>query len=360
MKILQVTESYGAGVMNSVNQLAEGLRDRGHRVVLAVNPRAEAPKNWRELVPAGVPVHTLVLRRSLNPLRDSAGMLQLASLFVKEKPDVIHLHSSKAGFAGRVAARLTGYGARTFYSPRAFAHLTEGAGIKAQLYRHLEVAGARFGGVVVACSQDEYEEAQRLGVRATLINNAIDISGLSRFTAGVAKAASPLVRIVTAGRITEAKRPGLFVAVADELARRKLPFSMTWIGAGDPLPATPNATSTGWKTRAEVVQTLQSSADLYVQTSAYEGMPLAVLEAQALGLPAVVTDVIGNRSAVAHGKTGFVVASNVQAVADALQMLIERKVLYREMAVAARIRAEAEFDTPLMLSRYEALYRDFL
>lgn len=357
MKILHITEAYGGGVFTSVNQLVAGQSEAGHEVHLAVNPRPETPANWASIVHPGVKVQKLALQREISPSKDFKGVLQIRKLIQDIKPDAIHLHSSKAGFAGRVAAFTTGYSTRTFYSPRAFAFLAPGLSSKKRgLYYLLEKVGSWFGGTVVACSGDELIEAKKMGLKSVLINNSINISAVESKLSGLEKTISPLVRIVTAGRVCDAKRPALFVAVAEELKRRNLPVEVTWLGGGDEFPKTTAATCTGWLNRDTVLKSMRTSADIYLQTSSYEGMPLSVLEAQCLGLPAVVTDAVGNRSAVNNGVSGFVVPADAQLIADKLEKLVQDKQLLTQMGLQAAAWAKAEFDTPLMLQRYESLF----
>lgn len=360
MKILHITEAYGGGVFTSVNQLVEGQVAAGHSVTLAINPRAEAPNNWQEFIPDSVKVHLLKLRREINLVNDLKGLQQLMALIRQVQPDAIHLHSSKAGFLGRVAAFLTGYRAKTFYSPRAFAYLAPGLSSKKKsLYKVLEKVGALFGGTLVACSQDELNEAKNLGIKkAVLVNNAINIAKLDQIVADVQTKPKQGLTVLTTGRVCEAKRPELFVAVAEELHRRSLKANFVWVGGGGDFPQTELATCTGWVPRNQALRTLREQADIYLQTSSYEGMPLSVLEAQALGIPVVVADAIGNRSAVSEGYSGYVVNPvTVMGLADAVEKLLRSDSHRSVFGANARAWALAEFDTPLMLRRYEQLYQ---
>jgi glycosyltransferase involved in cell wall biosynthesis len=81
---------------------------------------------------------------------------------------------------------------------------------------------------------------------------------------------------------------------------------------------------TGWLSPREVIPIL-SRADIYVQTSHWEGMPLALIEAQVLGKPAVVTDVVGNRDVVVNGFTGFTCADKTDLKEKLLSMIDDSK-----------------------------------
>jgi glycosyltransferase involved in cell wall biosynthesis len=360
MKVLHVSEAYGGGVLAVVNQLANGQVAAGHDVTIALSVRPEAPDNWRELLKAPVKTIVVPLVREISLRADVLALSRLIRLFRTERPDVIHLHSSKAGFLGRLAARLTGCSSKTFYSPHAFAYLApQLSPTRKGLYRLLERTGAGLGGLLIACSSDELEEAQRLGIRAVCVNNAIDLPELDAAVAGISHHSDSVVRVVTAGRICAAKRPEFFVAVAEEIKRRGLVCDFVWIGGGDHPPVTDAVRFTGWLPRKEVIRQLKGCADIYAQTSTYEGLPVAVLEAQAMGLPAVVSDAVGNRSAIAHGATGLISdVDSVNEFADNLQCLIERPELRASYGAAARQRVAREFSVDQMLQQYFDNYKN--
>jgi glycosyltransferase involved in cell wall biosynthesis len=359
MKILHVTEAYGGGVLTVLNQLISAQVASGHEVVLALRVREEAPSDWRSVLPHAVKTIELPLVRNLSPVSDFQGLMSLVRVFKCEAPDAIHLHSSKAGFLGRVAAKLLGQSARIFYSPHAFAFLspTLSRG-KRHFFQRLERVGGAFGGLVVACSQDELEVAVGLGLKAIVVNNAVDQTKLNTFFQLGKNEGSGRTQVMSAGRVCAAKRPDFFVAVAEEASRRGLAADFTWIGGGEPFPETSCAQATGWLPRDETLAVLARHADIYVQTSTYEGLPMAILEAQSLGIPAVVTNAVGNRSAIADGVTGFVApVDDVSAFVDRLEKLIVDGNLRRQMGAASRSRAKAAFDLDAMVKRYDAVYR---
>ncbi|HEX2186003.1 MAG TPA: glycosyltransferase family 4 protein, partial [Chloroflexota bacterium] len=105
------------------------------------------------------------------------------------------------------------------------------------------------------------------------------------------------------------------------------------------------------------VPRLLSCADVLVQPSTFEGLPLAVLEGMAAALPAVVADVVGSNETVVPGESGLIVPPNdPRELAQAIQRILEDPALARRLGTAARLRAEQEFTAPLMAKRTQAVY----
>jgi glycosyltransferase involved in cell wall biosynthesis len=98
------------------------------------------------------------------------------------------------------------------------------------------------------------------------------------------------------------------------------------------------------------------AADIFVLPSRREGLPLAVLEAMACGLPCVVTDAGGNSEAVSHGRSGLVVkADSAAELADAITQLLRNKEERRRLGANARKRVEQEFNTDETMARIAAV-----
>ena len=108
---------------------------------------------------------------------------------------------------------------------------------------------------------------------------------------------------------------------------------------------------------ADMPALLRSQA-IYVLSTHYEGMPLALVEAMAAGCACIATDVVGVRGVIEHGVTGLLVPeSDAQALADAIARLLRDPALTARLGAAARVRALAEHGSPLMHERYAALVR---
>jgi glycosyltransferase involved in cell wall biosynthesis len=350
--ILHVTEALGTGVAHTISQLAKNQANDGFDVALvhSLRPETPPPDQLDRLFPPPIRRIHIPMVTPVSPLKDARDVVALAKLFRQLQPDVIHLHSSKAGVLGRVAAFLTGYGKRTFYSPHGFAFLREDvSSIKRTLYLIFERIAAFLRGTLVACSESEQRLAQdRVNhPRVVLVENGVEIEHIEEAKGS----ATGRLRIVTSGRLCYQKAPWRFRDLARNLA--DLPVDFVWIGSGDfekhlsiPDGHSVALTSTGWLDRADVLMEVAQS-DIFVMTSLWEGMPLSLIEAQAAGLPAVVPDVIGCRDVVRHGETGFVCKSDDE-LGLYLRKLIDNRELRQVMGRAARNMARERFNIKRM------------
>ena len=361
MRILHITESLGGGVAHSLSQLAKAQASDGHRVLVVHSIRPDTPLDLLPgLYPAPIERRVLPMVTAIAPLADLRALWQIYALLKTEKPDVIHLHSSKAGVLGRIAALLQGKRNRVFYSPRGFAFLREDVSpAKRKLFLNLERFASKLGGTVIGCSGTEADLARsKVGHEHTvLVENSVDLTAVPVATGST----DGCVRVVTSGRICYQKAPWRFRDLAMGVA--DLPGEFVWLGDGDlrhdllvegTLPA--NMRIAGWLSRAGVYAELAAS-DIFVLPSLWEGMPLALIEAQAAGLPAVVSDVVGNRDVVIDGETGFVCKTD----ADLLQktrLLIEDVNLRYRMGQAAREMAAKRFSVDRMHAEMMAVYTE--
>ena len=359
---MHVVESFCGGVFTSVTQIINHLNPENFDASLVYSLRPETPSNFREFIRPDVQLIALPMTREIKPIEDLGTLARLMRLFSKERPDVVHLHSSKAGVLGRLAARLAKVPA-VLYSPRGFAFLRQDVGASKQAqYRLFEHMAARFGGTVIACSMGELEAARQVARRTTLLNNAIDVDAIDSIvrpdsSANVKRADE--ITVAIAGRIVPQKAPALFAELARRVtAARPGGVKFVWIGSGENVRELAHAPIevTGWLPREDVLKTIHNKVDIYLHTSLWEGMPLAILEAMALRKPIVATDCIGNSDVVAHGQTGFLGATPDELTHGLLRLVDDAR--WRDkMGMAGRARAVAEFSLPLLIRNISNLYQ---
>lgn len=355
MRILHLVEAFGGGVFTMLTRLCNGQAARGHEVHLAFARREETPEDVAAHLDPSVDLHELALVRPIRWREDLAGLVTIRALLRTLHPDVLHLHSSKAGVLGRIAAATSPGRFATFYTPHGLSFLQEDYSPRARaLFRRIEWCMARLGGTVVACSASEQAIVrQRITPRrVALVENAVDVDAIPPWQ----RRDDGAVRIGIAGRITYARNSELFGRLAREHSAANVRFR--WIGGGDDadrkrLQAC-GVEVTGWMSQREALREM-STLDIYLHPSRWEGMPVALIEAQVAGLPAVATDVVGNRDVVVDGETGFVVRDE-DAMSQALGRLISDGGLRRRLGERARALALQRFNLARMVDGHLRLY----
>jgi len=334
IKIFHIVEAFEGGVFASVSQLCNHL-DKGKFDVYVIHSmRPATPPNYRDFFGERIYLEYVPMVRNISPLRDFTALLKIARILKEHNPDVVHLHSSKAGVLGRIASAMAGI-KNVFYSPRGYSFLRSDVScLKRSFYRNIEKVTAQlFGGTIIACSTDELAHSRGLSKRCQLIPNAVDLSLLELIPVRHRRVGKPVV--VTSGRITAQKDPSSFGRIANSLHHDA---DFIWVGDGEMVDLlrsiSPVVRVTGWKTRGESIE-LVASSDIYVQTSLWEGMPISVLEAMALGKPVVARDIVGNRDLVRHGFNGFLARTEEEFIA-AIRTLIADSYLAQVMGEKGR------------------------
>ncbi|ELB2833556.1 glycosyltransferase [Vibrio alginolyticus] len=279
-KVLHVTEAFGGGVQTALYSYVHSSRDEPYQHFLLARARENDLTNENN--------HHIFVQTKwvegglLQFIRDANHMI--ASL----APDVVHLHSSKAGFLGRF---LKLGKARLVYTPHCYAFEREDISeLARQIYKALEKVKLSKIDVVAGCSQRECDLAISIGAKhAELLNNYVSYQSEDRIERDKQEA----LKLVVLGRVAPQKDPLFLISTLQFLNRYALnrPIEITWIGGGDQVLEqklrTENVDVTGMLPRDEVVEKLKGS-DLYLHTAAWEGMPLTILEASKLHLPMVI------------------------------------------------------------------------
>ena len=340
LKIVQLLESSATGTLSMVCMIANRLAQEGHDVHVIYSVRADTPADLRTLFHKNVVLRHVQMKnaRVLSVVADVRAALK------EIEPDIVHLHSSFAGFLGRIAAMFSFRETAFFYSPHCISFMRRDV----SMFRRLAFAGLELIACVRRCLYIACSESERVAIRTYLrrpvvvIENAVPggpRAGLDETTCGAMARGC----IVTVGGIRAQKNPRLFA----EIARRSKGSGMRflWIGDGDQalkdeLRATGVEVS-GWLGRADVMDCLQR-ASLYLSTASWEGMPVSVIEAMLLGRPAVVSACAGNVDVVRHLDTGAIFRTAEEAV-ELLARLASDDPLREGIAARAQAEAQARF-----------------
>jgi len=343
-----------------LRDLSRRLIDEGHEAKIFIGGEGPFLRNLEE---HGVPYETLrYLQKAPNPFKDLPALFEVLRKLRAYRPQLVSAHSAKAGFVGRIAAKLLGIPA--IYTPHCWP-FSQGAP-KAALYRLLERAVAPLGRRIYLVSENEREEALRHRVcpdasMTTIHNGMLDVDPALRAD----PAASPPRLIMVARFEAQKDHPTLFRALAN---LQHLEWSLDLVGGG-PLEGRCRALAEelgiGDRVRflghSVEVPRLLSQSQIFVLATNWEGFPRSTLEAMRAGLPSVVTDVGGNREAFAAGGEGIAVAHrDVGALAEAIERLATDPALRRDMGARARSTYEERFTFETMYRRYLAEYRSLL
>ncbi len=362
-RIFQVLECGGpGGTGNQVAALCNGLdpkRFQSH-LVYAVRPGAK-PKEYEALARGAAGFyHIPEMVRELRPFSDFKAWRRLFSLFRRERPDIVHAHSSKAGVLARTAAWAARV-PRIYYSPHGYGFLqsNRSAGSRA-LYRSIESLMSRIG-ETIAVSQSEGTLSRELSGKARV--KVIRDAYLGELP-GEKEGNPSAILVAASGRMSFPRNPEAFVRLAARLARRSRRLRCLWIGAGELEPAVRRLRSslllektlelTGWLDHASALARLDH-ADVFVQFSRCEGLPIAVLEAMAHGLPVVASNIPPHRELIRSGENGLLAGDEAELERHVLN-LARDPALRRRLGSAGQSSIREEFTKRRMLNEYEELY----
>ena len=373
-----VTKSAWGGAQRYVYDLATRLPAGRFDTSVAAGGNGELA---RRLGAAGVRVIPVpFLERDMHPVRDIRALTGLIRLIRRERPDIVHLSSSKAGGLGALACRLAGFGrARRplviltvhgwpFNEPR-------------PAWQRLAIflaswLTARLADRVIVIDTADYRSARRLvpADRLTLVSHGIDAPDfLSRpaarafLTGRVARPIGPGTALIgTIAELTRTKGLLTLVAAGEFLASGLGPpdLKIVIIGAGEERTRLERAIRARRLGGAMFLAGFIPEAsrclkglDVFVLPSLKEGLPYALMEAMAAGVPAVASRVGGVPDLVADGQTGFIVPpGDAAALASAVAKLLREPGRAAAMGRSGRERMAKHFPLSAMLSKTIAAY----
>lgn len=344
-RVLHVTQAIDGGVRRYLAQVCADQVGRGWPVTVAC-PAGTLAVELAALGVRWVPWSATRLPGPSTPRETVA----LARIVAEVGPDVVHLHSSKAGLVGRLAVR----GRRpTIFQPHGWSWLAVTGAVRRATLRW-ERWGARWATVVVCVGHDEAGAGADAGVQAPMrvVRNGVDrerfapVGDLGRRRARReldVSSTAPLV--VCAGRVTRQKGQDVLLAAWPSVLARCPEARLAVVGDGDLLAELRAAAPAGVRFVAptENVAGWLAASDVVAVPSRWEGLPLIVLEAASTGRAVVGSAVDGLTESVTPETGALVPPDDADALADALAARLTEPVLAAEEGRAAQ-RLAAQFD----------------
>ena len=319
-KILHIAEAFGSGVLSYIKNLSRWQCEE-YKVYIAYGIRPETPENFMEQFDSRVTfIKVQGFTREIRLLKDGQAFFHIKQIVKEINPNLIHLHSTKAGVIGRWAINCNKY--HVLYSPHAYSFLMVNCNrIMRKIYMYLERISDRKKCLTIADIDGELEASQKVTKNAICIPNGINLEEMNNILSCVqvnAKEKSTMT-VCMLGKIVPQKSPELFNEIAKEFPN----IDFLWIGDG-PFKkdlTSKNITITGWLNRTDAMIKILES-DIFLFPSAWESLSIALLEVMYSGKPCIVSTADGNRDVIQNGKNGYVCKKKDEYV-EALQMLIK-------------------------------------
>lgn len=331
-------------------------------------------ENCRQLDKAGVRWIVMpTLTRAVSPLKDLLALRQLVALFRREKPGIVHTHTSKAGVLGRVAARLANVPV-VIHSPHGHIFYGHFGPVRSWIFLQAERALAQLTRRLIALTEAERSEHLERGVgrpnRFAVVPSGIDVDKFRRVADAKGSRLEGLNRppdaivVGSVGWLTPVKGHRFLIEAIARLKPVHPRLHLMIVGGGSLRgELTALAASRGIGHAVQLLGERQdvpaclAAMDLFVLPSLNEGMGRALIEAMAAGLPVVATRVGGVPAIVENRRTGLLAPpGDSAALAAAIDELIRRPDWAKELGAAARERIGERFGIPAMVQGVEAVY----
>lgn len=349
------------GAQTHVRDMAHAMLQAGHTVRVITGSEG----SFTEQLDA-VSIPRRVCRGLYRDIRigsDLRALRELRLLIDEFQPDIVTLHSSKAGVLGRLVSR--GTGAKCIFTAHGWAFSGGVPRFRRALFQRMECMVEKLARKIVCVSNYDYRLGLAAGMderRLTLIHNGIMnecVTDSFRRTQ-----ASKLCKVVMVARFGFPKDHMALLRAAVQIPH----ISVLFVGDGSNMPQTQEAAKrlgvadrVEFRGRTADVQAALSEADVFCLLSRHEGFPYTTLEAMRSSLPTVVSDVGGAGEAVRDGVTGFLLPKGDEdRLYACMSLLAHQPWLRREMGKAAKKHFEQNFTFDRMFDQTLRVYEDVL
>jgi glycosyltransferase involved in cell wall biosynthesis len=311
------------------------------------------------------------LGRSVSFKSDIKAFLKIRSLIKEFQPHIIHTHTAKAGFLGRVASLTVLRRSKlvhTYHGHLLFGYFSP---LKTKLVVIIERLLALFTDTLIGVGQqvvDDLVEA-RIGnfKKFIVINPGLEVSvrqdrSQVRRNLGIS---NEVFVISWVGRFADIKAPERVIEIAQNSEISQKGFRFMMIGGGTLLDATKQTSENldlpidflGWRNDPE---DLIAASDLLLMTSKNEGTPLSAIQAQVLGIPVLTTDVGAIGEIVAKNISGFIEPYNAKKFQDLILLMSSEKSLWLAQSNEAKRQSREKFSVSRLVADHERLYKKLI
>lgn len=356
MRILYViTRSDWGGAQDNVYKLIKGEVARENEIYLATGEYGDLNKKVAKLKNTSFFLLNH-LRRQISPVNDLLTIFELVRLFWKVRPDIVHIHSSKAGIVARLAGVFSS--AKIVFTVHGYGY-RELNGVKRTVAIFIERFLSWLTDELIFVSRYDYEAAKKDGAlgrsfkRFHVIYNGLNLSVYSSPRSKTYNENKK--KIVMVARFGVPKRQDLLIKAFLKLNST---YQLYFVGEG------PNFTQIKEKYQqdsihylgfSEQVNQILKQMDALILISDFEAFPLSVIEGMATGLPIIASKVGGIPEAVVDGKNGYLVDNAEEQIVNAIKTVFANETKYKAFAKSSREFSQ-RFDINTMISQTHDVY----
>lgn len=316
-------------------------------------------------------IHLEGFGRRISVLSDIKVFLFIRKQIKSFNPDIIHTHTAKAGFLGRLAAMsLFHHGIRvhTYHG-----HLLHGyfGPLKTKFVIWAERFLANHSDSLIAVGAQVRDEliAQKIGVleKYKVINPGLEIGNLPGRKSSLEnfKLSDDKFTVSWIGRAVIVKAPQRVIEVAKECQIRGLKIQFVLVGDGPLLDELKDLAKRldlpivflGWQSQIEPIL---SFSDLVILTSENEGTPVALIQAQMAGIPVLTTDVGSASEVLINEESGFCATYSIKDFSDKIESLARNPQLRKAFSDAGKKNAQQKFSLSRLVADHELLYHNLI
>lgn len=366
MKILYcITSSSWGGAQLHVLELCADQLARGNEVTFIVGNKGPLLDKVKQL--KGVKVILLPsLVREISPTNDIKAIVELRKIIKSESPDIVHLHSSKAGVIGRVSSIGLRKKIKVIFTVHGWA-FTDGVSsrLKKSLYRIIEKSVRHFTDLFICVSY--YDE--KIGKRDKVLDSTSNVKVIHNGSTTPSEQSinysvhMPL-RLVMIARFSPQKDQETLINAVTKLPKDS--YKLTFVGDGETLQTNKELVSkyglnhnikfAGFK---DDISDELINNDVYILSTHYEGLPISIIEAMSYGLPILATNVGGNSEMLENNINGFLFTSKDE-LAEKLNYLINNPETVKKMGQESYRIFSDEYSLSQCLTKINNSYLELL
>jgi glycosyltransferase involved in cell wall biosynthesis len=369
IKILYILEATSGGTQKHVIDIAKKIDKSEFQIDIIYS--TDRNKNFVQ-ESKGIFNNTigLPIKRSAS-FTDISNIIKMRRIILENNYDIVHCHSTKAGFVGRLAAFVSRH-PNVIYSPHGFMFCDNRILMKRYLYLTMEKYLGYLTQKLIAVSGSERDLAIQHNIvpnkKIITLYNSIDPSDFDDFNyinnvPEKMKNGSEII-LGTVGRLYYQKDPitliKSFKIINSKFPNTKLvmvgdgPLEQVCIKLIDKLGLNSKIDLTGYQKNSKAYYKM---FDIFILSSHYEGLPYALLEAMSMGIPSVGTDVVGIKDLILNGSTGYLAdEEDYKGLANAVINLLSNPQLLSEFSENAKRITRENFNFNNGIKEYQEFY----